>query len=110
MSQESRHHLASPLLRVGQGCTQGVGQAVFSSAGCVVEESTFRLSQVVSRIHLLVSVELKTFMDWTLEANLSSRSHLQFLEAASSSRPHGIPLYRCLFHQAERERWLECVC
>lgn len=71
-SRESRHHLAGSLSQDLTGFSQGVGWAVFPSAGFTVEGSTFRLTQVVGGIHVLASVGLKALVGWRLEATCSS--------------------------------------
>lgn len=68
MGWESGHGLAGPQLRISEGCSQGGGPAVFSSGGVNGEESTFKLIQVVSRIHFLVAVGLMSLFSCRLSA------------------------------------------
>lgn len=68
MGQESGHGLAGSLLRISEGCNQGVGLAVFLSGGVSGEEPISKLIQVVSRIHFLLAVGLMSLFPCWLPA------------------------------------------
>lgn len=68
MGWECGYGLVGSLLRISEGCSQGVGPAVFSSGGVNGEESTSRLIQVASRIHFLVGVGLMFLFSCRLSA------------------------------------------
>lgn len=68
MGWESGYGLVDSLLRISEGCSQGVGPVVFSSGDVNGEGSPSNLIQVASRIHFLVGVELMSLFSCRLSA------------------------------------------
>lgn len=62
-----------PLIRALENCSQGVGQATLLSQGSTREESAFKPTQGVAKIHFHVFVELWLLGNFHLDDALISQ-------------------------------------